>query len=84
MKKEHNWQEEIDLLKSIVEQKTKLEHTIKWGGDVYTHEGRNIIGISGFKNYFGIWFFNGVFINDHKMYLSMLKKKKLMPCSNGE
>lgn len=66
MKKEHQWQEEIDLLKTIVEQKTKLEHTIKWGGDVYTHQGRNIIGISGFKNHFGIWFFNGVFINDHK------------------
>jgi uncharacterized protein YdeI (YjbR/CyaY-like superfamily) len=37
-----------------------------WGGDVYTHEGKNIIGISGFKNHFGIWFFNGVFINDHQ------------------
>jgi len=66
MSKEQKWQEELDLLKSIVEQKTSLEHTIKWGGDVYTYNDKNIIGLSGFKSYFGIWFFNGIFINDHQ------------------
>ncbi|AFL86024.1 hypothetical protein Belba_3524 [Belliella baltica DSM 15883] len=66
MSKDNKWKEELDLLKSIVEQKTTLQHTIKWGIDVYTFKGHNIIGICGFKNYFGIWFYNGVFLKDPK------------------
>jgi len=58
-----HWQEEIELLKSIVE-KTELQHAIKWGIDVYTFNGQNIIGIAPFKSYIGIWFYNGVFMSD--------------------
>ena len=36
----------------------------KWGGEVYTFNGKNVVGIGGFKNYFTIWFFNGVFLQD--------------------
>jgi uncharacterized protein YdeI (YjbR/CyaY-like superfamily) len=57
------WKEEIQLIKSIVE-KTKLLHSIKWGIDVYTLNGQNIIGIAPFKAYIGIWFYNGVFMSD--------------------
>lgn len=41
----------------------------KWGGEVYTFNGKNVIGIGGFKNYFTIWFFNGVFLKDPKKVL---------------
>jgi uncharacterized protein YdeI (YjbR/CyaY-like superfamily) len=58
-----HWQEEIELFKSIVE-KTELQHAIKWGIDVYTFNGQNIIGIAPFKSYIGIWFYNGVFMSD--------------------
>lgn len=62
------WLEEIELLKSIIE-KTELVEKVKWGGIVYTWKNRNIIGISGFKDYFAIWFFNGVFLLDEKNVL---------------
>ena len=49
--------------------KTDLVETTKWGGIVYTWNNRNIIGIGGFKDYFTIWFFNGVFLPDEKKIL---------------
>ena len=62
------WLEEIEALKSILV-KTDLVETTKWGGIVYTWNNRNIIGIGGFKDYFTIWFFNGVFLSDEKNVL---------------
>ena len=62
------WSEEIELLKNII-LKTELVETTKWGGIVYTWNGKNIIGLGGFKNYFTIWFFNGVFLTDEKNVL---------------
>ncbi|MCH6235185.1 DUF1801 domain-containing protein [Aquiflexum sp. AIY15W] len=53
----------MDKLKSIISQ-TELERTIKWGIDVYTYRGQNILGIAAFKSYVGIWFYNGVFLSD--------------------
>ena len=29
------------------------------GRALYTLDGRNIVGIGGFKSYFGLWFFKG-------------------------
>lgn len=57
------WEEELALLQGILDQ-TELVATIKWGGPVYTINGKNVIGVGGFKNYFAIWFFNGVFLSD--------------------
>ncbi|RPA68036.1 hypothetical protein EF405_13945 [Cyclobacteriaceae bacterium YHN15] len=59
------WENEISLLKSIAE-KTELQHSIKWGIDVYTFDGKNVLGIAPFKSYVGIWFYNGVFMKDPK------------------
>lgn len=61
--KVNHWDDELEILKSIIN-KTQLVETNKWGGIVYTHKNKNIIGIGGFKNYFTIWFFNGVFLKD--------------------
>lgn len=66
--KNNNWTEELDLLKEIIAQ-TELVETIKWGGPVYVLNGKNVIGIGGFKSYFGIWFYNGVFLKDEKKVL---------------
>jgi len=57
------WQNELEILKSIVA-KTALVETKKWGGIVYTYNHKNVIGIGGFKSYFGVWFFNGAFLTD--------------------
>lgn len=61
--KTNQWFSELELLNSIVLQKN-LSHTTKWGGSVYTFQNKNILGISGFKNFFTIWFFKGIFLKD--------------------
>ncbi len=66
--KNNNWTEELNLLKEIIAQ-TELVETTKWGGPVYVLDGKNVLGIGGFKSYFGIWFFNGVFLEDKKNVL---------------
>jgi uncharacterized protein YdeI (YjbR/CyaY-like superfamily) len=62
------WEEELLLLKSIID-KTELKETTKWGGPVYVYEKKNVLGLGGFKDYFTIWFFNGVFLKDEKKKL---------------
>lgn len=59
------WEEELLLLKSIID-KTELMETTKWGGSVYVYEKKNVIALCGFKDYFAIWFFHGVFLKDEK------------------
>ncbi|HLA54674.1 MAG TPA: YdeI/OmpD-associated family protein [Flavobacterium sp.] len=66
--KTNQWSEELDLLKSIIA-KTELVEMIKWGGPVYTLNGKNLIGVGGFKSYVGIWFWNGVFLKDENKIL---------------
>ena len=66
--KVNSWTEELLFLKSIID-KTELVETTKWGGTVYVLNGKNVLGIGGFKNYFTIWFFNGVFLRDEKKIL---------------
>lgn len=61
--KVNQWNEEIEFLKTIIA-KTELVETIKWGTPVYTYKNKNIIGLGGFKSYFGVWFMNGVFLKD--------------------
>ncbi|RYJ42905.1 YdeI/OmpD-associated family protein [Flavobacterium beibuense] len=63
--KNNQWTEELELLKSIIN-KTPLTETTKWGGIVYTYNDKNVLGIGGFKNFFTIWFFKGVFLKDEK------------------
>ncbi|NNF19393.1 MAG: hypothetical protein HKN61_06415 [Flavobacteriaceae bacterium] len=44
--------------------KAGAEETLKWGAPVYTINGKNIFGIMAFKEHFGLWFFNGVYLKD--------------------
>lgn len=43
---------------------TELKKEFKWGTDIYTLNGKNVIGWAGFKNFFSLWFYNGVFLED--------------------
>jgi uncharacterized protein YdeI (YjbR/CyaY-like superfamily) len=61
--KVNHWEEELAFLYSIIAT-TELLETTKWGGKVYTFNGKNVLGIGGFKSYFGVWFFNGVYLKD--------------------
>ncbi len=63
MQNNTNWSKELELLASIIN-KLPLEKTIKWGAEVFTYNGKNVVSYGGFKNYFMLWFFNGVFLED--------------------
>jgi uncharacterized protein YdeI (YjbR/CyaY-like superfamily) len=41
-----------------------LEEDYKWNFPTYTLNGKNIVSLGHFKNHFGIWFFQGVFLKD--------------------
>ncbi|WP_250434216.1 YdeI/OmpD-associated family protein [Hanstruepera flava] len=60
--------EALTLLRNVIT-KTELEETLKWSAPVYTLNGKNVVGLGAFKNHFGIWFFNGVFLKDEKNLL---------------
>lgn len=57
------WLAELRLLRQLVLD-AGLTETIKWGAPVYTLEGKNVVGLAAFKQYVGLWFFQGVFIDD--------------------
>ncbi|MFC7002566.1 DUF1801 domain-containing protein [Pseudobowmanella zhangzhouensis] len=37
---------------------------IKWNAPVYMLDGKNLVGLGGFKQHCAVWFFNGVLLND--------------------
>ncbi len=41
-----------------------LTETLKWGIPTYTYLGKNVASIVSFKNYFGIWFYQGSLLSD--------------------
>ena len=57
------WVEELTLIRDIILD-TELKEEIKWGGPIYTLNGKNVMAIGAFKNYATIWFHNGVFLSD--------------------
>ena len=73
--KVNKWEEELLFLKSIID-KTELVETIKWGAPIYVYNKRNVIGLGGFKDYFTIWFLNGVFLKDEKKRLINAQEDK--------
>ena len=60
---EHHYQTGIEALRTIA-LSTPVEETYKWQFPTYTINSKNIFAICKFKSHFGIWFFNGVFLND--------------------
>ncbi|WP_428740391.1 YdeI/OmpD-associated family protein [Tenacibaculum sp.] len=62
------WTQELNLLRSVLLE-LPLEEVIKWGSPVYVYKGKNIVGLSAFKDYCGLWFFQGCFLNDDEKVL---------------
>ena len=59
------WKASLILLRELFSS-TSLEETIKWGMPVYTLNNKNVAGISAFKSWTGIWFYQGVLLKDEK------------------
>ena len=72
--KQH-WRGELMFLRALLLE-TGMEETIKWGAPVYCKDGKNIVGICAFKDYVGLWFFQGGLLED--------KEKRLMNAQEGK
>ncbi len=70
-----NWAAAEELMQKII-LKTGLSREFKWGTNIYTCNGKNVIGWGGFKHFFSLWFYNGVFLED--------KDKVLITASEGK
>lgn len=63
-----NWKPELEKLRKIL-LSTGMDETLKWSIPYYTYQGKNVVGISAFKSYFGLWFTQGALLNDEKKLL---------------
>lgn len=64
----NKWIDAEEFMQQLIV-KTNLTKTIKWGTEVYTYNGKNIVAWGGFKDFFSIWFYNGVFLKDTEKVL---------------
>lgn len=62
------WKPELEKLREVL-LATELEETVKWGMPYYTYQRKNVVGISGFKSYFGLWFTQGALLKDNSNLL---------------
>lgn len=69
------WSPELLKLREILTG-TGLDETVKWGSPCYTHKGSNVVGVSAFKSYFGLWFFQGALLADKAGVLINAQKGK--------
>ncbi|NVK52085.1 MAG: DUF1801 domain-containing protein [Flavobacteriaceae bacterium] len=75
IEKKAAWKVELEKLRSVV-LSCNLDETIKWGAPVYMSEGKNIVGLSAFKNYVGLWFFQGGTLKDtHQVLINAQEGK---------
>lgn len=58
-----HWFPEVHKLRDIVNS-LGIAETLKWSMPVYTANGKNVVGISAMKSYFGLWFFQGALLTD--------------------
>jgi uncharacterized protein YdeI (YjbR/CyaY-like superfamily) len=65
LKTADKWQVEMTKLRAII-LGCPLTEELKWGHPCYTHEGRNVVLIHGFKEYCAILFMKGALLKDPK------------------
>lgn len=70
-----DWLECEEIMQQIIA-KTALQKELKWGMYIYTYNGKNVVGWGGFKHFFSVWFYNGVFLED--------REKVLITASDGK
>ncbi len=62
------WGHELEIIRSIVMQ-FPFEEELKWNSPCYLYEGKNVLILQGFKEYFSIMFFKGALLKDEKQLL---------------
>ena len=65
------WEAEIAAMRSVLSG-LAMKEECKWGKPTYTVDGKNIVIMQGFKEYFGLGFFQGALLKDPKKVLVQL------------
>lgn len=73
--KHPGWEKEITTLRDML-LSTHLDETIKWGGPVYTINGKNVVGIGAFKSHYALWFFQGALLKENTALLQNAQEGK--------
>lgn len=60
---EGKWKTELSTLRNILLE-FPLDEALKWGTPHYMLDGKIVVGITGFKEHFALWFHQGVFLKD--------------------
>ncbi|MDJ0711820.1 MAG: YdeI/OmpD-associated family protein [Woeseiaceae bacterium] len=58
------WRNELARVREIL-RATPLNEEVKWGAPCYTYNGKNVVGLAAFKNWFCLWFHQGALLNDN-------------------
>lgn len=65
------WEPEIVEMRRVLAP-FALKEECKWGKPTYTVDGKNVVILQGFKEYFGLGFFQGALLKDPKKLLVRL------------
>ena len=65
------WETEIAAMRRVLAG-LAMKEECKWGKPTYTVDGKNIVIMQGFKEYFGLGFFQGALLTDPKKVLVQL------------
>ena len=65
------WEAEIEEMRRVLAD-LAMNEECKWGKPTYTVDGKNIVIMQGFKEYFGLGFFQGALLKDPKEVLVQL------------
>ncbi|MEM1119839.1 MAG: DUF1801 domain-containing protein [Bacteroidota bacterium] len=69
------WHEELTVLRHLM-LSMDLEETIKWMFPTYMVKKKNVVAVCGFKEHFGLWFFQGATLKDDFNVLSNAQEGK--------
>jgi uncharacterized protein YdeI (YjbR/CyaY-like superfamily) len=65
------WEPEIAEMRRVLA-RFAMKEECKWGKPTYTLDGKNVLILQGFKEYFGLGFFQGALLKDPKKVLVQL------------
>ena len=68
---EERWKAEIATMRRVLAALAMTEEC-KWGKPTYTVDGKNIVILQGFKEYFALGFFQGALLKDSRKILVQL------------
>lgn len=69
------WTEAYEFMNALIVT-LPLVKIFKWSTEVYTYEDKHVIAWGGFKNFFSLWFYHGVFLEDKAQVLIAASKGK--------